>query len=533
MSGSSIADGLVIAIDVGTSGLKACLFNSSGKCVAQSKRDWRSLLQLGSDYDQSQLVFDPCTLWPAVVETVEEAMAIAANGMNKAPRIEAVCTTSQRQGIVMLDQSGTDFLGIPNVDSRARRLAATLGDQFGEKVYQISGRWPGAVHPVCKLVWLKENSADTFARLHKVLSLADWVAYKLTGQLATHPSLACETGLFDVAQGKWSEELCGYAGIRSDLFPDPVWSTQVIGHVAPAFSALPPALQAQAGNCDIPVFIAGADTQCGVLGAGAYRDLSIAVVAGTSAPVQKITHEPVFDPGYRTITNAFLIPDMWVLESNAMMTGLSWAWIHDVIKQLALFLPGCNGSLSDDTLFQLMDLAVSGVSPGSNGIKSVLGTGIMDSRRGSISPMSGILVPWSGISSGTAGPCELMRSVLEACGYAIRANIDQLEEVTGADCKHSDLFIGGGSIRSSVWTRTVVDIIGRPAAVAQDPDITALGSAMCSFVALGAFDSLAHAADTMCRSEIVAADPSMHCRYDEPFGAWKSALKGVHTLVCR
>ena len=247
MLGSSIADGLVIAIDVGTSGLKACLFSSSGRCVARSKRDWRSLLQLGSDHDHSQLVFDPSTLWPIVVETVGEAMEMAAQGMNTVPRIAAVCTTSQRQGIVMLDQNGTDFLGIPNVDSRARHLAAILGDQLGEKIYRVSGRWPGAVHPLCKLLWLKANYPDVFARIHKVLSLADWVAYKLTAQLATHPSLACETGLFDVARGRWSDELLGYADIGRDLFPDPVWSTQVVGYLAPAFSMIPSSLAAQAG----------------------------------------------------------------------------------------------------------------------------------------------------------------------------------------------------------------------------------------------------------------------------------------------
>lgn len=532
MLGSSIADGLVIAIDVGTSGLKACLFSSSGRCVARSKRDWRSLLQLGSDHDHSQLVFDPSTLWPIVVETVGEAMEMAAQGMNTVPRIAAVCTTSQRQGIVMLDQNGTDFLGIPNVDSRARHLAAILGDQLGERIYQVSGRWPGAVHPLCKLLWLKANYPDVFARIHKVLSLADWVAYKLTAQLATHPSLACETGLFDVARGRWSDELLGYADIRRDLFPDPVWSTQVVGYLAPAFSMIPSSLAAQARTNSIPVFIGGADTQCGVLGAGAHRELSIAVVAGTSAPVQQITGEPVLDPGYRTITNAFLIPDMWVLESNAMMTGLSWAWIHDLIKQLVVLLPGYDGSLSDNGLFQLMESAVSQASPGSNGIQSVLGTGIMDSRRGSISSMSGVLAPWSAISAGVVGPCELMRSVIEASGYAIRANVDQLEDVIGADSQQPELFIGGGSIRSSAWTRIVADIIGRRVAVAQDPDITALGSAMCSFVALGACDSLAQAARTMCRSESLTADPAMHRRYDKPFEAWKSTLRDVRALAC-
>src|SRR5204863_8650144 len=80
----------------------------------------------------------------------------------------------------------------------------------------------------------------------------------------------------------------------------------------------------------IPVVHAGADTQCALVGMGALGPRETGVPAGWSAPLQFVTDRPVFDSAKRTWTGLHVVPDRWVIESNAGETGRAWQWICDL-----------------------------------------------------------------------------------------------------------------------------------------------------------------------------------------------------------
>jgi sugar (pentulose or hexulose) kinase len=85
-----------------------------------------------------------------------------------------------------------------------------------------------------------------------------------------------------------------------------------------------------------------------------------------------------------------------------------------------------------------------------------------------------------------AGLPDVLRATLEACAYAIRGNLEQLDEVSGARIER--LHLGGGMSRIGLLPQMLADVIDRPVELARSPETSAVGAAMLAFVALGQFD---------------------------------------------
>ena len=83
----------------------------------------------------------------------------------------------------------------------------------------------------------------------------------------------------------------------------------------------------------LPVVLAGADTQCALLGMGAFAPGDAGVAAGWSAPVQLVTANATLDPLMRTWAGVHVVPDRWVIESNAGETGRAWDWACGLLAQ--------------------------------------------------------------------------------------------------------------------------------------------------------------------------------------------------------
>ncbi len=539
-----------MVIDLGTSQIKVSVFNAEGQVLGAAQLAW----QASATGDGSQpvvpgwLEFKPSELWQWIVLCVKRALdaALTITGRPAVREIRAIAVTSQRQGIVLLDQQRREICGIPNIDSRAREIATGLGTERGEEIYWIAGRWPGTVHPVSKLLWLQRHAASLFGQVGTVLSLADWVVFKLTGKTVTDPTLACETCLFDVETVRWSERLCSELGLNPSIFPEVAGTGKAVGclsrHSPGAVELRECGFELsetrESQESSVMVVLGGADTQCGVLGSGVVRPGSFSIVAGTSAPVQTVTSQPVFDARFRTITNAFLLPGRWVLESNAMMTGFSWAWLAGLLEEALALYPEFRetaGKNPDFRPYEVLETLAKRAPLGAEGVLTVLGVGVMNSRRGSIPLQSGILMPWSGVSTRRIGLAEIARSVLEASCFAIRANVEQLKEICSTTAQVTDSFgcsgkirVGGGSARSTLWTRTLADVIGEPLQVSENHDITGLGCAMSGFVALGVYRNFEEAAARMCRVRIQESDSEAHSIYEPIYVRWLNYLDLLH-----
>ena len=500
------AGDIVAACDAGTSGVRCGLFDVQGNLVAVAHRLWGYERDPGA---ANGLMFDPDSVWNLAALTIRDAIA---SGEVQPARIRAISVTSQRLGLVLVDERGNGVKGIPNIDRRAVEQASFLGSRWGQSLYRRSGRWPGPGHALSKLLWLKDHEPEVFSRTSRLLSLGDWLLLRLGGQIATEPTSACETCLYDLVKGGWNLDIAEAANIETSILPRILASASPIGEVGKTASA----------RTGLPegtlVVMGGGDTECGVLGLGARKVGEVAVVAGSSAPLECVVDSPIVDSQFRTLTNPYMMRGKWVVESNAMLTGSSYSWLVSTFGSSP-------DSPGQPTRYEDLEREISVTEPGADGALCYLGSSIMDSRRGNFSATAAILAPMPAVNSRALTRGHLARAALEAEAYAIRANISQLTQVTGYS--FDALLAGGGSLKSEAFRSILPDVLGMPV-LSTDDEATPRGCAMCAAVGAGLFATVEEASEAMSpRPTVLEPDAKRSKQYESPFRRWLDGFEQV------
>ena len=220
-----------------------------------------------------------------------------------------------RQSIVLLDRSGCPFYGLPNIDNRGREYMHTIQDR--DTVYRLSGKWVTEDFCAAKLLGFRMRYPELYEQVGTVLSISEWIAPIFTGVSAMEPSQACETQLYDLESGAWSQRLCDSYGVGKELLPPLLPAGAVIAPILPAY-------RRELNMTEDAVFImGGADTQV-ALKQTALATGDIAVVSGTTSPVVTVTEAKYYDPLQRVWTDANLGGKDFLVEMNPGVTGLNY-----------------------------------------------------------------------------------------------------------------------------------------------------------------------------------------------------------------
>ncbi len=413
--------------------------------------------------------------------------------------IAAIAFTGQREGIAFIDDSGDAIFASPNIDARASAEGITIDAAYGGEVYAVTGHLPSLMQVPAKLAWLRMHRPAVAERVAHVLPLVDWLAVLATGVPYMSRSLALENGLLDVA-GVVPTDLLARLGVGTGVVPQILADGSICGAVQ------------SGGLAGRPVVLAGADTQCALVGMGVIEPGSAGIPAGWSAPVQLVTGRPIFDPEMRTWTGVHVVLNRWILESNAGETGRAWDWICTML--------GCTAAEAAD---------VAAMAPvGSGDTMAVLGPRVMRASAMNAG-VGGITLPLPLVMSAPERS-HVLRSVLEATAYAIRANVEQLELVSGTLIP--SLAIGGGMSRSTVFTQIVADVIDRPVPVAASPETSAVGAAVLAAVAVGLHPSLAAAQAAMPGGgSIIEPGARASADYEDYYARWCAMSDGFERMA--
>lgn len=435
--------------------------------------------------------------WQSLLACTREAIEKAQITPDQ---IAALAITGMRHSMVVLDTTGNPLLATPTQDARAAAQSSELGGQLGDVIYQRTCRWPLPIFSLCRLLWMQEIAQDQLRSPAKVLPLSSWFAWRLCGEFATDPTLAIETLLFDIRQKSWAQDLFKRFSIPDSLFPTVLPAGTRIGSLTPdaaTSSGLRPGL---------PIVLAGGDTQCGLLGLSAISPNQVAAITGTTAPVQVITSKLTVDRRQVLWSGLHLIPDQFLLESNAGSLGESLDWIAE------LFYP-------DDKNPQSRFIAEASLaSAGSAGLISTFGAQVFNAKSAGAPVGSITLNPYIGGQS-TDRKANLARSILEGMAYGLRANIEQLATLTQYP---EQLLLGGGMARSSFWAQLVSDVLGIPVAVPSPVETSAYGAALCAGVGAGIFHDLSEGARTLnLPQKIYHPDERSAKTYQQLYPSWE------------
>ena len=472
----------VLVIDAGSSSIRCHLVGIDGRVTGSTSRPWTYL----SDPGVSQLAreFDVPACWSSLCDAIREC----ATGQGS---IAAIAITSQRQSIVFLDSDANVLYAGPNTDLSAIFAGVVLDYEHGDLLYRTTGHRPAFMMAAGKLAWLKDHRPESYENVSHVLTLADWLAFSLTGNLGCEPTLGAGAGLLDFRHHTWAASLFERLGLR--ISPTPIHdATEPAGVVTETTAGIPPCT---------PVVVAGADTQCALIGTGALDAGNAGIVAGWSATVQLLVSRPILSKDMTTWSGCFQLPGLWTVESSAGDAGNAYRWLADTLFD------------RDESTFERMDSLAATAPIGSDGAMAMLGPSAMDVSELDMS-MGGLVFP---VPMTLGGPtrAHLVRASIEGLCYALRANVEQAERVAGIPARRISL--GGGMTRTKSFVSIMSDVMGRPIKVADGPESTAVGAAHVARVAIGELSSLADAATA---TRTMDPDPHTAADYQDLYRAW-------------
>ncbi|HTF32828.1 MAG TPA: NAD(P)-dependent oxidoreductase [Myxococcota bacterium] len=460
--------GVLLGLDAGGGGARCLLLDAENGAVTTAIRPWKHSVTpntggLGRDLDLP-------ALWASLADATREALARA--GL-KGSDVVGVAATSMRFSSVVLGPGKELLLATPNRDARASLEGLRLAAEHGPEIHRRSGHWPSPICTAARLRWLAAREAGTPLRAPgaAVLALSDWLTWRLCGEITAERSHAGSTLLFDFDGDDWAWDMIDRLELPRSAFPRLFASGTRVGALTAEAAA---ALGVRAG---IPVGVGGADTPCGLLGAGVVEPGETAVVAGTTAPVQQVTERPALEPDCRLWIGTHVVPGRYVLESNAGSIGETLEFMGRVLYPDA---PNPAARL-------LADAAAS--EPGAAGMLSTLGAQVMDGRDLKL-PMGSLTFSHLCAPEDPDARRHLSRALVEGMAFALRAN---LEQIAASGSPHSRLRLAGGISRSPDFAQLLCEVLGQEIELCTHPETTALGAALCAGVAAGAFSDVAEA----------------------------------------
>lgn len=305
-----------LIIDIGTGNARAAVVSPQGEVLGIHREN---VIYHKDPHYPEALYFDPALLWQQVCSIATTAMNLAGN-----PPVLAVTSTSQREGIILLDGKGNALIGLPNIDHRGREWEHAVSDT--SRVYQLTGRYPTSLFSVMKLLGIRQRRDNIWQQLHQFTSISDWIGFQFSGVVGYEHSQASETLLYDVARKCWSDELCNLYQIDRTLLPRLIDSGSLLG---PITREAAEKLGISPGAANIKIVVGGGDTQLAILGASPDLD-DVVIVSGTTTPVIKLTDHYITDPHERTWTGRHIDTGSFMFEANAGVTGLNYQRLKEI-----------------------------------------------------------------------------------------------------------------------------------------------------------------------------------------------------------
>jgi xylulokinase len=485
---------LLLAIDAGTTSVKAGLFAPDGRCLGIGRCEYQLATPAA---DRAEL--DPEIYWASAVKTVREALAQAGPVPG---RIRALAVSSQGETLITLDASGRPlYPAIVWLDNRAGAEAASLAERFGPEVYRRTGI-PEivATWSACKVLWLKGNEPAVFSRAAKFLLVQDYLIYRLTGRFVTDGSVSCTTLYYDLAADRWWPELLSAVGLGPERLPDIVPPGTAVG-------GLRPEAVAELGLGPGTVVVTGGmDQAVGAIGAGNFAPGMVSETTGAALAIQATIDDPLIDASCTVPVYAHSAAGRYLFVPVCPTAGMAFKWLRDTFFADEVQKAAAAGADSYDLLTEL----AAGVPAGAEGLV------MLPHLMGAFSPRPNPAA--RGSFAGFTlhhGRAHFVRALLEGVAFLLRQNLELIEK---AGLAIPEIRSTGGGARSLLWRQIKADVCNRPIVTLATEETGLLGDAILAGVATGIFGSVEAGCGAMVRvAETVYPDAEV-AAYGEAYG---------------
>ena len=483
-----------IGIDLGTSAVKLLLVNETGEILNTVSREYPLYFPQPGWSEQK-----PKDWWDACVAGVRKLLT----GFDAA-QVAGVGVGGQMHGLVALD--GNDEVIRPAIlwnDGRTAAETEWLNTAVGkQKLSDLTANIAFAGFTAPKLLWMRNNEPDNFARIAKVMLPKDYISYKLTGVHACDFSDASGMLLLDVKNRRWSKEMLDICGMSESKMPRLFESYEVIGTVKPETAALLGLPE------DVKVVAGAGDNAAAAVGTGVVGEGGCNISLGTSGTLFISSTKFGVDP--HNALHAFCHADGgWHLMGCMLSAASCNKWLCEDILNTSNYAAEQAGITSDKL--------------GSNRVF------FLPYLMGERSPINdtdarGCFI---GMTMDTARG-DLVQAVLEGVAFALRDSFEVARSL-GVPIERS--FLCGGGAKSPLWRTILANTLNIPLDIPQTEEGPGYGAAMLAMVGTGAYDSVQACADALCHvRETVEPDPAIAARYEDQYRKFRRIYPAMKDL---
>ena len=434
---------MFLGIDCGTQGTKALLIDSEGVALGRGYSP-HALIERESGAREQ----DPQWWIDALRTSVKQALTEAGRS-----DIEAIGVSGQQHGLVVLDEN-LKVIRPAKLwnDTETAKQNAQLVEMFGgpEATIERFGILPLTGYTVSKLLWLKQNEPENFARIRHILLPHEYLNFWLTGKIRAEYGDASGTAFFDPRKRTWAGEILdaidGGTGQLVRALAELISFDEPVGTVRPEVATefgIP---------ADCLVAPGGGDNMMGAIGTGNVRDGVVTLSLGTSSTVYTHTSAPSKD---RT-------------GNVAPFCASSGGWLPLVCTMNATNVVTQTLQVMGRTVADI-DPALERTEPGAGGLTFI--PFLHGERTPDLPEARGSLV---GISANNFTPDNLIRSVIEGASFGVLEGLDLILEGRKAEI----IYVIGGGSRSKAWRQLLADATGARIEVPVEEEAGSLGGAI-------------------------------------------------------
>ena len=429
-----------LGIDFGTTSVKAVLFDEKLKQLADSTEEY-TLKTSGNIVE-----LEPEKYW--------DLLKNALNKVKETAGVDCLAIDTQCETLILTDEEGNPVRdAIVWLDNRATEEAEIIEKHFGrKKVYDVTGQPEiTATWPACKLLWVKRNEPEVWAKTKKIFMLEDYLLYKLTGEFVTEKTLQSSTIYFDIKNSVWWKEMLDFIGVSEEQMPKLMDSGKYVGDYD-----------------GIKVVTSAMDQVAGAIGAGVTDKGTISVMTGTTmaiyVPTDSIPEfkEDSFVPCHYSFDGSYC------LLSWSATAGMALKWLRETFLK--------------DYSFEELNVLAEKIPVGSDGLT------FLPYLCGSTMPKYNpdARGSFTGLTPEHTA-AHFVRSVMESVACMLKSNLDYL----GVPVE--EIRIMGGGAKSPLWCSMKADITGNRLLTLKNKETACLGSAILAGVGAGAFESVQEA----------------------------------------
>lgn len=478
---------LIVGIDVGTTSIKAVVYEVDGRAVSQAS------LHTITHYPQPHWAFYRAEeLWELTKQVLRQAIAPIVDR----ERIVSAAVTSMGEAGVPIDIEGNPtFDVIAWFDTRAQPQAVWLDRVVGkDELFAKTGLSLQPIFGLCKLLWLKDRQPHAYSRTVRWLNVADYIAFRLSGVAATDYSLASRTLALDLHRLQWDHDILRAVGILPDILPQ----------LRPSGTSLGPITGSSAEQTFLPpttsIAVGGHDHVCGALATGVIRPGSMLNSLGTAEAVFIPLERPIADPalGRQGYTQgAHVVPGHYYVFGGQYTSGASISWLRDLVYP-------------DSDYADLMTEAKAAPA-GSLGVCFLPHLRLANPPHDDPKARGAFIGLTADVNRGT-----LSRAVFEGLAFETRNSLESLRGFSEAATPEKILAIGG-STNNRLLMQIKATVLAQPLNIPDIQEATTLGAAILGGIGAGVYKDITTALASMPKRQSTA----------EPVASWTSKYDAI------